>query len=104
MEEERKRQREVLDKFARWIAERRMCAPAIFLFESIQPLAFVAGQALAFIGPLLKVIFETPDYEVFREAIEDRDNVRWLVARLEELEADGSNGSDGGNGNGAAGG
>jgi hypothetical protein len=89
MEDERARQREVLEKFARWIAERRMCAPAIFLFESIQPLAFVAGQALAFIEPLLKVIFEAPDYRVFREAIENRENVRWLVRRLEELEGDG---------------
>ncbi len=86
MEEERARQREVLGKFADEIAERRMCAPAIFLFESIQPLAFVAGQALAFIEPLLRVMFDAPDYEVFREAIEDRENVRWLVGRLEELE------------------
>ena len=86
MDAERARQREVLEKFARVIAERRMCTPAIFLFESIQPLAFVAGQALAFIEPLLRVMFDAPDYAVFREAIEDRDNVRWLVDRLEELE------------------
>ncbi len=72
-----------------------MCAPAIFLFESIQPLAFVAGQALAFIEPLLKVMFEAPEYAVFREAIEDRENVRWLVDRLEELETTDSQESDG---------
>jgi hypothetical protein len=86
MEDAEERQQEVLERFAREIAKRRMCAPAIFLFESIQPLAFVAGQALAFIEPLLKVMFDAPDYEVFREAIEDRENVRWLVERLEELE------------------
>ena len=89
MDDERSRQREVLEKFAREIARRGMCAPAIFLFESIQPLAFVAGQALAFIEPLLKVIFDAPDYRVFREAIEDRENVRWLVDRLEDLERTG---------------
>jgi hypothetical protein len=86
MDDERSRQREVLDRFAREIARRGMCAPAIFLFESVQPLTFVAGQALAFIEPLLKVLFDAPDYRVFREAIEDRENVRWLVDRLEELE------------------
>ncbi|MFP4250196.1 MAG: hypothetical protein ACLFU7_11090 [Armatimonadota bacterium] len=86
MSDMRPRQREVLEKFAQEIARRGMCAPAIFLFESIQPLAFVAGQALAFIEPLLKVMFDAPDYHIFREAIEDRENVRWLVARLEELE------------------
>lgn len=88
MEDERTQQREVLDRFAGEIARRGMCAPAIFLFESIQPLAFVAGQALAFIEPLLKVMVDAPDYHVFREAIEDRENVRWLVDRLEELEGE----------------
>lgn len=86
MDDERARQREVLDGFAREIARRGMCAPAVFLFESVQPLTFVAGQALAFVEPLLKVILDAPDYRVFREAIEDRENVRWLVDRLEELE------------------
>jgi hypothetical protein len=86
MDELRLRQREVLEKFAQQLASRGMCAPAIFLFESVQPLAFVAGQALAFIEPLLKVMFDAPDYHIFREAIEDRENVRWLVGRLEELE------------------
>ncbi|MGI5820291.1 MAG: hypothetical protein ACOX9R_19565 [Armatimonadota bacterium] len=86
MDEERARQREVLEKVAREIARRRMCVPAIFFLESVQPLAFLAGQGLAFLEPLLKVIFEAPDYRVFREAIEDRENVKWLADRLEELE------------------
>jgi|LSQX01.3.fsa_nt_gb hypothetical protein len=86
MDEGRLRQREVLEKFARAVVERHMAAPAIFLFESIQPLAFVAGQALAFVEPMLRLVLDAPDYTVFREAIEDRDNVRWLVDRLEELE------------------
>ncbi|MFW5866861.1 MAG: hypothetical protein ACOCX2_03530 [Armatimonadota bacterium] len=89
MDEETARQREVLEKLAREIARRGMCAPAIFIFESVRPLTFVAGQALAFIEPLLKVMFDAPDYAVFREAIEDRENVEWLVGRLEELQGDG---------------
>lgn len=86
MENERARQREVLERFARAAVARHMAAPAIFFFEAVQPLAFVAGQALAFLQPLLSVVLEAPDYELFREAIEDRDNVRWLLDRLEELE------------------
>ncbi len=89
------RQREVLDRFARQVAERGMCAPAIFLFESIQPLAFVAGQALAFIHPLVSVMLDAPDYDVFREAIEDRENLRWLTDRLEELDAERLSSEDG---------
>ncbi len=83
---ELQRQREVLDRFARAVVERQMATPAIFLFESVQPLSFVAGQALAFLHPIVSVILDAPDYDVFREAIEDRDNLRWLVERLEELE------------------
>ncbi len=95
MDAERVRQREVLERVAREVARRGMCSPAIFLFESIQPLSFVAGQALAFIQPLLTVMLDAPDYEVFREAIEDRENVRWLVDRLEELEEERLAGDDG---------
>ena len=95
-EDEQQRQREVLERFAREVARRRMTAPAIILFESFQPLSFLAGQALAFIQPLVSVILEAPDYDLFREAIEDRENVRWLVDRLEELEA-GTNDDETGN-------
>jgi hypothetical protein len=47
----------------------------------------LAGQALAFVEPLVRALLEIPEYEVFREAIEDRENLRWLIDRLEELEA-----------------
>lgn len=87
-EAERAREREVLERFATEVARRRMCAPAIFLFESIQPLSFLAGQALAFLYPMVSVMLDVPDYEVFRVAIEDRENVRWLIERLEELESE----------------
>lgn len=86
-DDERQQQREVLEKLAVAIARRRMCAPAIFFFESIQPVSFLAGQALAFVEPLVRALLEIPEYEVFREAIEDRENLRWLIDRLEELEA-----------------
>ncbi|HUS79895.1 MAG TPA: hypothetical protein VM283_01425 [Armatimonadota bacterium] len=88
MDEHTRRQRQVLERLAREISRRGMTAPAIFVFESVQPLSLVAGQALAFIEPMVRVLLEVPDYEVFREAIEDRGNLRWLVDRLEELSDD----------------
>ncbi len=86
MDSDLRSQREVLERFARAVVERQMAAPAIFLFESIQPLAFVAGQALAFLHPIVSVMLDAHDYAIFREAIEDRENVRWLIDRIEELE------------------
>lgn len=88
MDEELLRQRQVLDKLAREIARRGMCAPAVFVFASVEPLSVVAGQALAFIEPFVRVLLDVPEYEIFREAIESRENLRWMVDRLEEL-ADG---------------
>ncbi len=82
------RQREVLERFARAVVERRMATPAILFFESVRPLSFVAGQTLAFLQPMVSVLLEAPDYDVFREAIEDRENLQWLVDRLEALEAE----------------
>ena len=76
----------MLEKLAVALARRRMCAPAIFLFESMQPVSFLGAQALAFAEPLIKVLLDIPEYQVFREALEDRENVRWLIDRLEELE------------------
>ncbi len=88
VDDDTQRQREVLEKLAQEIGRRGMIAPAIFVFESIQPLSFVAGQALAFAEPFIRVVLVAPEYGVFREAIEDRENLRWLVDRLEDLQAD----------------
>jgi len=88
MDEDLLRQRQVLDKLAREIARRGMCAPAVFAFASVEPLSVVAGQALAFIEPFVRVLLDVPEYDIFREAIESRENLRWLVDRLEELADD----------------
>ncbi len=87
MADERQQQLQVLEKLAQEIAGRGMCAPAIFLFASVEPLSLIAGQALAFIEPFVRLLLDVPEYQTFREAIEDRENLRWLVQRLEELSA-----------------
>lgn len=88
MDECRRAQREVLEKLAQAIVRRGMCAPAIFALESVQPLSFVIGQTLALVEPLVRVLLDAPEYDIFREAIEDRENLRWLADRIEELDSD----------------
>ena len=88
MDEYRLSQREVLDKLAHEIVRRGMCAPAVFVIESVQPLSFVIGQTLALLEPFVRVLLDAPEYEIFREAIEDRENLRWLADRIEELDDD----------------
>jgi len=86
MDDHRRIQREVLEKLARAIVSRGMCAPAVFVIESVQPLSFVIGQTLALVEPFVRVLLDAPEYDIFREAIEDRENLRWLADRIEQLD------------------
>ncbi len=86
MTESLTKEREILERLAREVAQRGMCAPAIFLLETAKPLSFVASQALLTFEPIIQSILTIRDYEVFVSAMEDRANVEWLIQRLEALE------------------
>lgn len=79
-------QRAVLGKVADHLIRRRLEAPAILLLESVKPLSFIASQGLVFLGPLLQPLLSVKDYDTFTEALETRENVEWLIRRLEEGE------------------
>ena len=79
-------QREVLAKVAEGLAVRRLTAPAIFTLESTKPLSYVASQALIFFQPIVQGLLGIKDYEIFAAALEDRENIEWLIQRLEEHE------------------
>ena len=85
---DRDRQREVLGKVAQELARRRLSAPAIFMLESMMPLTYVASSALVMLQPLVQVLIGIRDYEVFAAALEDRENVEWLMQQLEAAEED----------------
>lgn len=80
------RQREVLARFVDGLAARRLTAPAIFMLEASRPLSFVASQSLIFLKPIVQGLLGIRDYEVFAAAIENRDNLDWLVRELEAAE------------------
>lgn len=80
------RQREVLGKVAEGLVSRRLTAPAIFVLESSMPLTYVASQALVLLRPFVQAFIGIQDYEVFAAALENRDNVEWLVQQLEAAE------------------
>ncbi|HEY3396915.1 MAG TPA: hypothetical protein VGM19_04575 [Armatimonadota bacterium] len=85
-EERQAEQRRVLAGVADQLIARRLGAPAIFFLESIKPLSFVASQALVFLGPILQALLSMKDYELLAESLEDRENLEWLICRLEEAE------------------
>lgn len=83
---DRERQRAVLGKVARELARRRLTAPAIFVLEGMMPLTYVASSGLVMLKPLVQALIGIKDYEVFAAALEDRENVEWLLRQLEAAE------------------
>ena len=82
----REEQRELLGRVAERIAARGLATPAIFALESVRPLTFLASQALVVLGPIVQALLSLKEYDLFCDALEDRANLDWLIARLEEAE------------------
>ena len=80
--------KEVMDRFARKIIDWRMTAPAILFIESAKPLTFLGNQALIFFQPMVQSIFNFKTYDEVAEILEDRDNLEYLLSRIETLEAE----------------
>jgi len=86
--EERKVEREALmDRLAAKIVERRMGAPAILFLESVKPVSFLGNQALIFFQPIVQSVFEFKHYDEVVEILEDRQNLEYLLKKIESLEA-----------------
>jgi hypothetical protein len=80
--------REIMDRFARKIVDWRMTAPAILFLESAKPLSFLGNQALVFFQPIVQSIFSFKTYDEVVEILEDRDNLEYLLSRVEDFEAE----------------
>ncbi len=79
-------ERKVLARVLRATIKRRLTAPALFTLESLKPLSFIASQSLIVFGPLIRAVLAVADYDVFVRAIEDRDNIEWMIRQLEAVE------------------
>jgi len=80
--------RETLDRLAEKIIERRLSAPAILFLESSKPLSFLGNQAMVFFQPIVQTIFNFKTYDDIMDLLEDRDNIEYLLKKIEELEAE----------------
>ncbi len=77
----------VMEKVAKKVVERHMAVPAIMFLESIKPLNYIGAQAMIFFEPIVQSIFVIKDYNVFRRAMERRENVEILLQKIERLDA-----------------
>ncbi len=82
-DEDTHNQRKALARLADFVIQRHMASPAIFMLESVKPLSFIGGQALIFFEPILEAFCTPGDYRLIAEGLQDRDNIEWLIQRLE---------------------
>ena len=79
-------ERELVERLARFVAQRRLSGPALVILESGRPLNFVGSQVLAFLAPFLTVIFSPVEYELFVRLLEKRRSVDLIVEAIVERE------------------
>jgi len=79
-------ERKVLAKVLRAVIKRRLTAPVLFTLESFKPFSFIASQVLIVFGPLVRTFLSVADYDVFISAIQNRDNIAWMIEQLEIIE------------------
>jgi hypothetical protein len=80
--------REAMDRFAKRIVDWRMTAPAVLFLESAKPLSFLGNQALIFFQPIVQSIFNFKTYDEITEILEERENLEYLLCKIEALEAE----------------
>jgi len=76
----------LMDRFAAAVVERRMAAPAILFLESVKPISFLGNQALVFFQPIVQSVFDFKSYDKVVAILEDRENLEYLLRRIEELD------------------
>lgn len=77
---------ELIERVATAVVAKGMATPAIFLLESSKPLSFLGSQALHFLEPFVRSLFDTVTYTRFAKMLEDRQNVERMLVRIEALE------------------
>jgi len=86
VEIDREKAIEKIERIARYIAERRMAAPALMTIESLKPLNFIGNQLLVFLTPFAELIFDSKEYQEFAVLIEKDEYIDLLLKRIDELD------------------
>jgi hypothetical protein len=76
----------MIDKVARYVAERGMASAGIMVAESLRPLHGIGSQFMFFILPFAEIIFDSKKYQQFALLLEKEDYVRQLIDRMDELD------------------
>lgn len=79
---------ELMDKAAKFVAERRMGSASIMFIESVRPLHFIASQFLYMIAPFAELIFNPIEYQKFACSLENDENISYLLNQIDKYDAE----------------
>ena len=80
------RRQELIERFARRVAQMGMTAPAILFLEAYKPLSFLGAQLLWVSGPFLNLLIDPTDLHDFTVLVQDDAGTEALIARLESIQ------------------
>ncbi len=86
LEINRERAVELVEKYARYIAERKLGAAAIMSIESLKPLNFIGSQLLYAISPFAEIFFNPKEYQEMAALLENKEYIDLLLKRIDELD------------------
>jgi hypothetical protein len=78
---------ELLEKAARFVARRRLTAPAVMLLEVLTPLSFLSSQAMIVLEPLLGPFFPRDSYARIIKILSRRDGFNVFIQHIERATA-----------------
>jgi len=82
------RQRELIERLADWIVQRRMSTVAILFLESVRPMNFVGSQIMVIFQPAVQAVFKMPEWDELRLVLEQRESVGHFIDLIEKKEGD----------------
>jgi len=77
---------DMIEKVARFIADYHLAPAGILLLESVRPLHGIGSQAMFFVLPFAEIIFDAKKYQHFAMMMEDENNLKKLISRIDELD------------------
>lgn len=79
------RRRQLIERIARRIAEKRLEGPAVLFLELNKPLAFLIGQAAVVASPVLAMFIPMSELEEATQLLGSSEAFEELIQRIEEL-------------------
>ncbi|MDP8221487.1 MAG: hypothetical protein P9X26_09080 [Candidatus Stygibacter frigidus] len=78
----------LIDKAARFIAERKLSPAALMTIESLRPLNFIGSQIMYMIMPFAELFFNPVQYQEFAALMENDEYIKILLDRIDELDTE----------------